>query len=863
MQCYDAKNQHIIHAMSQRRSLMNNSNISDTAARKNPVPVSLPTHLVVREARTHNLQAVSLSIPHRALVVFTGVSGSGKSSLAFDTIYSECHRMALQSVSTYARQFLHQVEKPDVTGMEGLCSAVAIDQEIVARNPRSTIGTATDAYDILRVLFAHIGTAECPECGAVIKPTQQSGGVCPRHPQAALPEFASRAFSFNLPFGVCKACSGLGTQMKVDLHLVVPDPELSLARNALHPFTLDRWANVHLDVVRALAKQLNVSPDMPWKDLPESAKSIFLDGEQINVTMKRPQNEETFTTQYEGVRRWVYRQHRDAASEAAREKMEAFMRIAPCPECGGGRLNRLQLSVRIAGLNIAEVAALSVDQSASWARVLKLSAEDKQVAAPLLPELLSRLDGICDVGLHYLTLDRAMITLSGGEVQRIKLATQLCTPLFGMLYVFDEPTTGLHPRDNEMLLSALFRLRNQGNTILVVEHDLDVIREADWIVEVGPGAGSKGGHIVYSGPASELLSGKSATLTGNYLRGEKQLALVNRRRSEQGSLCIRGASARNLKKINVTIPLGHLVTVTGVSGSGKSTLVSQVLLRALEEHLETGSTIADGCDGIDGLDMIDRVVQIDQSPIGRTPRSNAATYTGAFDAIRAVFAQTPEARKRNYKAGRFSSNVSGGRCENCAGDGVLRIPMQFLADVYVPCDQCQGSGYLAETLEIRYREKSIAEVLEMSVADALQLFHGHPKIEGPLRMLADVGLDYLHLGQPATTLSGGEAQRMKLASELHRSYSGHCLYLLDEPSRGLHAHDLNQLLGVLNRLVEQQHTVLLVEHNLDLIRCADWIIDLGPEGGEAGGFLVAEGTPEEVAATKSSYTGKALKRMMM
>lgn len=820
--------------------------------------VPIPDRLIIKGARTHNLKSVSVVLPHRSLIVFTGVSGSGKSSLAFDTIFAEGHRRSLQSVSTYARQFLGQFDKPEVDHVEGMCSAIAIDQETPARNPRSTVGTSTDAYDILRVLFSRVGIPHCPECGAQMTKGSNGTHVCAKHPSLGSPELSSRAFSFNLPFGACSACTGLGTRMDVDPALVVPNPDLSLQQGALLPFTTDRWANVHLEVIKALARQLKASAELPWKNLPQRVRTVFLDGEGIKVTMQKPGSEETFESTYQGVLRWVRRQRADAASDAARERIEAFMRDLPCDQCGGGRLNPMQLAVMIGGKNIAQVCAFPIGVCADFVRTLKLNHADTAIAEPLIGELLERLDGICSVSLDYLTLDRPVSTLSGGEAQRIRLATQIGTQLFGLLYVFDEPTTGLHPRDAEQLISSLLRLRDQGNTVLIVEHDLEVIRRAEWVVELGPGAGQHGGNIIYSGPAEGLLQNDNKSLTGAYLSGRKTIPVPFTRRVAKGYLKIKDARERNLHNLNVSIPLSCLIAITGVSGSGKSTLINQVLLKALQRRLQKRQASPGDHGSVEGMEQITKVIQIDQAPIGRTPRSNAATYTGVFDQIRSEFARTPEARKRGYKTGRFSSNVPGGRCENCTGDGTLRIPMQFLADVYVTCDACHGSGFLAETLEIRYRDRTIADVLSMSVAEALELFRGIRDIELPLRTLADVGLGFLRLGQPATTLSGGEAQRVKLATELQKKSDGHTLYLLDEPTRGLHVDDLRRLLAILNGLVDKQNTVIVIEHNVDIIRAADWIIDLGPEGGERGGHIVAEGTPEQVAANKMSYTGRYL-----
>jgi excinuclease ABC subunit A len=812
---------------------------------------------VVRGARVHNLKSVSIEIPHRQLVVFTGLSGSGKSSLAFDTIFAEGQRRSVQSLSTYARQFLGQFDKPDVDGIEGLCSAFAVDQDTTSRNPRSTVGTVTDAYDLLRLLYARIGKPHCPLCRRPMVTLPSGRLACPQHDDADPPDLAARAFSFNLPFGACPQCGGLGTHMDVDPGLVVPDPDKSLAEGALVPWTADRWAEVHAAMVRALAETLGVRTDVPWRDLPEKARRVFLEGSDIPVQARRAGQKQAFESCYQGVVHWVRRQHTEASSDGARERLESYMRQSPCPACKGGRLRPAQLAVTVGGKGIAELSALSVAACAAFLRTLELAPADQAVAGPVLAEMQDKLASVMETGLDYLTLDRAASTLSGGEAQRIRLATQIGTSLFGLLYVLDEPTAGLHPRDSERLISSLKRLRDQGNSVIVVEHSEDVIGAADWVVEMGPGAGERGGQVVFSGPLPQLLADPQS-LTGSYMSGRRTIPVPTRRRPHRANLVVRGAREHNLKGIDVPFPLGCLVAVTGVSGSGKSTLVNDVLYRSLARKLHNGYEAPGAHDRIDGLQLVDKAVYIDQSPIGRTPRSNPATYTAVFDQIRNLFARTPEARARGYRPGRFSFNVAGGRCEACAGDGTIRMEMQFLADVYVPCDTCHGARYNEETLDIRYRDHTITDVLNLSVAEARALFADIPGIERPLSTLADLGLDYLRLGQSATTLSGGEAQRLKLATELQLRSVGHTVYVLDEPTRGLHVGDVHVLLEVLNKLVDKGNTVVVIEHDLNVIKSADWVIDLGPDGGDRGGSVVAAGTPEDVAAVPASHTGRYL-----
>ena len=825
---------------------------------------ALPDWLTVRGARVHNLKSVSIEIPHRKIVVFTGLSGSGKSSLAYDTIFAEGQRRAVQSQSAYARQFLGQFEKPDVDFITGLCSAVAIDQKTASRNPRSTLGTVTDLYDLLRLLYSRIGKPHCSKCGLAMVVDAERGLACPRHPDVPPPELSPRAFSFNLPFGACPVCTGLGSRMEVDPELVVPNQERSLSEGALTPWASDRWAELHSQMLQALAAQLKISVTAPWRDLPKAAREVLLNGRDVPVDARAAGQKKAFASLYQGVMPWVRQRHAEADTNGARERLEVYMRNMACPACRGGRLTPAQLAVTVGGKNIAEVSALAVAACAEFFRRLDLKRGDSIIASPIVGEIQERLANITDVGLDYLAIDRSASSLSGGEAQRIRLATQIGTDLFGMLYVLDEPTVGLHPRDTERLIMAMKRLRDRGNTVVVVEHDHAVINAADWVVELGPRAGERGGEVQFSGPVPALLKDRKS-LTGAYLSGRKAVPLRARRRTFKPGyeLQVRGAHAHNLKGIDVTFPLGCLVAVTGVSGSGKSTLVNDILYSGLGRQLpgtaEAAAAVSGRADTIEGIEHVNKVVYIDQAPIGRTPRSNPATYTGAFDQIRKVFAATPEARARKYQPGRFSFNVAGGRCEPCAGDGIIKIPMQCLADVEIPCDTCHGARYDHETLQIRYRDRSIADVLEMSIGESLVFFAGIEAIERPLRTMADVGLDYLRLGQSATTLSGGEAQRIKLAHELQRRTAGHTVYLLDEPTRGLHADDVARLLEVLQGLVDKRNTVIVIEHDIDVIKDADWVIDLGPEGGQRGGMLVVQGAPEDVAAVSASHTGRYLR----
>ena len=945
--------------------------------------------LVVRGAREHNLKDVSLDLPRDAMIVFTGLSGSGKSSLAFDTIFAEGQRRYVESLSAYARQFLGQMDKPDVDFIDGLSPAVSIDQKAASRNPRSTVGTITEVYDYLRLLYARVGKPHCPLCGRpiarqtpqqivdrvleldegprfqvlapvvrgrkgeygeLLKELQTKGysrarvdGTIIRLDEAtssALPalkkyekhdieviidrlavkdtarrrltdsvetalglaggvvildfvdlpdtdphrermysehlaclyddlsfdELEPRSFSFNSPWGACPDCTGLGTRMEVDPELIVPDPAKSLDEGAIAP-----WAGGHISdyfdrLIEALAETIGFRMDTPWHKLPAKAQKALLNGyeAQVHVRYKnRYGRERSYYTNFEGAIPYVERRYAEAESDSSREKFAGFMGEVPCPSCKGARLKPVSLAVTVDSKSIADLCAQSIGELAKNLLSLDLSERDMQIARLILKEVNARLGFLLDVGLDYLTLDRASATLAGGEAQRIRLATQIGSGLVGVLYVLDEPSIGLHQRDNHRLLETLLRLRDLGNTLIVVEHDEDTIRAADWVVDIGPGAGEHGGHVVVAGTVDELLASEKS-LTGAYLSGRRQLAVPKtRRKPDKGrELVVKGATEHNLKNIEVTFPLGCFVAVTGVSGSGKSTLINDILYRALAKELHLARTVPGKHTRVTGMQQLDKVVHVDQGPIGRTPRSNPATYTGVFDHIRKLFAATTEAKIRGYQPGRFSFNVKGGRCEACSGDGTIKIEMQFLPDVYVPCEVCHGARYNTDTLQVHYKGKSIAEVLDMPIEEAAVFFEAVPAIHRHLKTLVDVGLGYVRLGQPATTLSGGEAQRVKLSSELQRRSTGRTIYVLDEPTTGLHFEDIRKLLGVLTKLVQGGNTVIVIEHNLDVIKSADWIIDMGPEGGSGGGTVVATGTPEQVAANEKSYTGQFLKPLL-
>ncbi len=939
--------------------------------------------LVVRGAREHNLKDVSLELPRDALIVFTGLSGSGKSSLAFDTIFAEGQRRYVESLSAYARQFLGQMDKPDVDFIEGLSPAVSIDQKSTSRNPRSTVGTITEVYDYLRLLYARIGKPHCPECGDPISrqaPQQivdqvlelpaktkfqvlaplvrerkgeygelfrqlQTQGfsrvrvdgvvyaledvprlkkqekhtvevvvdrltvnpesrrrltdsvetalgmghgyvvldfvdkdesdpdreriysehlACPRD-GLSFEELEPRSFSFNSPFGACPECSGLGTQREVDEELVVPDPDLSLADGAISPWSRGTVSGYFSRLLEAIAEELEVDVDTPWRKLPAKARKTILNGYpgQIHVQYRnRYGRRRSYYTEYEGVVPYVKRRHAEAETDASRERFEGYMREVPCLACSGSRLKPLSLAVTIADRSIADVAALPIGEAADVLRELTLSERDAAIASRVLKEVNERLQFLVDVGLHYLSLDRAAGTLAGGEAQRIRLATQIGSGLVGVLYVLDEPSIGLHQRDNHRLIETLIRLRDLGNTLIVVEHDEDTIRVADWVVDIGPGAGEHGGQIVVNGPVEELLASPDS-MTGQYLSGRRSIAVpAVRRPRDRGWVTVTGAREHNLKNVTATFPLGNFVCVTGVSGSGKSTLVNDILYAVLARDLNGARVVPGKHTSVKGIDEIDKVVHVDQSPIGRTPRSNPATYTGVFDHIRKLFAATPEAKVRGYQPGRFSFNVKGGRCESCSGDGTIKIEMNFLPDVYVPCEVCHGARYNRETLEVHYKGKTIAEVLDMPIEEALDFFAAVPAIARHLATLVDVGLGYVRMGQSAPTLSGGEAQRVKLASELQKRSTGRTVYVLDEPTTGLHFEDIRKLLDVLQSLVDKGNTVIVIEHNLDVVKSADYVIDLGPEGGSGGGTIVATGTPEEVAEVAESHTGAFLRPLL-
>ncbi len=940
--------------------------------------------LIVRGAREHNLKDVSLDLPRDALIVFTGLSGSGKSSLAFDTIFAEGQRRYVESLSAYARQFLGQMDKPDVDFIEGLSPAVSIDQKSTNRNPRSTVGTITEVYDYLRLLWARAGRPHCPTCGEPIgrqtpqqivdkllelpegtrfqvlapvvrdrkgeyadlfrelqskgfararvdgetvslsEPPQLekklkhtidvvvdrlvaktsarrrltdsvetalalAGGLltvdlvdepagspdaerrfsekmaCPNEHQLSSFEIEPRTFSFNNPYGACSECTGIGTRLEVDPELVVPDEDLTLAEGAIAPWSTGS-ADYFLRLVRALGEDLGFTVDTPWRALPKRARDALLHGQNHKVHVRfrnRYGRERSYSTGFEGAIAFVQRRHGETESDWSRERYEGYMRQVPCPACQGARLKPESLAVLVGGRSISQFCALPIREAAAVLGEVDFTARERQIAERVLKEVHARLGFLLDVGLDYLSLDRAAGTLSGGEAQRIRLATQIGSGLVGVLYVLDEPSIGLHQRDNRRLIDTLTRLRDLGNTLIVVEHDEDTIRACNWAVDIGPGAGEHGGQIVHSGPVAELLAHPDS-LTGAYLSGRKEIALplVRRPVDSARQVTVRGAREHNLAGIDVSFPLGCFVAVTGVSGSGKSTLVNDILYTVLANKLNGARQVPGRHKTVTGLEHLDKVVHVDQSPIGRTPRSNPATYTGVFDSIRKLFAATTEAKIRGYQPGRFSFNVKGGRCESCSGDGTIKIEMNFLPDVYVPCEVCHGARYNRETLEVHFKGKTIADVLDMPIEEAAEFFAAVPAIARHMTTLVQVGLGYVRLGQPAPTLSGGEAQRVKLAGELQKRSTGRTVYVLDEPTTGLHFEDIRKLLGVLQGLVDKGNTVIVIEHNLDVIKSADWIVDLGPEGGSGGGRVVAAGTPDQVAGNPGSHTGAFLTRVL-
>ena len=935
--------------------------------------------LIIRGAREHNLKGVDLDLPRDTMIVFTGLSGSGKSSLAFDTIFAEGQRRYVESLSSYARQFLGQMDKPDVELIEGLSPAVSIDQKSTSRNPRSTVGTVTEIYDYLRLLYARAGVQHCPVCDAVISsqtpqqivdqvralpegtrfqvlapvvrgrkgeyselfgelrgrgfnrvrvdgaaerldnpPTLNKrlkhdievivdrlvvrDGIrqrltdsvetalslaeglviieqvdlpeddpdrerrysekraCPNEHPLALDEMEPRTFSFNAPYGACPACTGIGTRLEVDPELVVPDEELTLAEGAVAPWSSHQ--KYFTRQLEALGKELSFDVDTPWRALPARAREAILRGKdyEVKVTYRnRWGRERIYSTGFEGVLDYVMRKHDETESDWSRERYQAYMREIPCPVCAGARLKPEVLAVRVGELSIAQLCELPINEARDFLADLNLTGQAAQIAGSVLTEINARLGFLVDVGLDYLSLARGAATLSGGEAQRIRLATQIGSGLVGVLYVLDEPSIGLHQRDNTRLIETLQRLRDLGNTLIVVEHDEDTIRSADWIVDIGPGAGELGGEVVYSGDVAGL-TGAEGSITGDYLARRRQIEIpaTRRKRDKNREVTVVGARENNLKDVTVSFPLGVLTAVTGVSGSGKSSLVNSILYQVLANRLNRARGVPGRHKTVRGVEHLDKVVHVDQSPIGRTPRSNPATYTGVWDHIRKIFAAVPESKVRGYGPGRFSFNVKGGRCESCKGDGTLKIEMNFLPDVYVPCEVCHGARYNRETLEIRYKDKTVADVLDMTIHQAADFFSASSVISRHLNTLVEVGLGYVRLGQSATTLSGGEAQRVKLATELQRRSTGRTIYVLDEPTTGLHFEDIRKLLGVLQGLVDKGNSVVVIEHNLDVIANADWVIDMGPEGGKGGGTVVVAGAPEKVAATESSYTGQFL-----
>ena len=940
--------------------------------------------IIIKGAREHNLKNIDLEIPRDKLVVFTGLSGSGKSSLAFDTLYAEGQRRYVESLSSYARQFLGQMEKPDVDNIEGLSPAISIDQKTTSKNPRSTVGTVTEIYDYLRLLYAHIGIPHCPVCGReIVKQTvdqivdrilengegdrvlimspiirakkgehikllekarkdgyvrvridgeiydlseeiklertkkhtietvidrlqlkdgiakrlsdsvetalKLSGGIvtisvvggqeytfsenyaCPDH-DVSMPELAPRMFSFNSPFGACPTCTGLGIFMKINPLLLVPDESKSLAEGCIRAsgWGTTGWGakeegTIALMYYKGLAEHYGFDINTPYRDLSPEVKDIIMygtNGKKVTFTRNSAWSGGTFSVPFEGVVNNLERRYKETSSDFSRSEIESLMTESPCPDCGGARLKNDILSVTVGNLNIKELCDLQVVDCLKFFDNLTLDNRSQSIAAPIIKEVKSRLSFLVSVGLDYLTLSRSSGTLSGGESQRIRLATQIGSSLMGVLYILDEPSIGLHQRDNEKLLRTLQQLRDLGNTVIVVEHDEDTMRASDYIVDIGPGAGVHGGEVVCAGTPDEIQKCQKS-ITGDYLSGRKKIEVPITRRSGNGKeIKILGATENNLKNIDVTLPLGKMIAITGVSGSGKSSLINSVLYQRLACELNGAKRIWGKHKGIEGLEHLDKVIEISQSPIGRTPRSNPATYTGVFNDIRELFAATKDAKMKGYSAGRFSFNVKGGRCEACEGDGIIKIEMHFLPDIYVPCDVCKGSRYNRETLEVKYRDKSIFDVLEMTVEEGMYFFESHPKIYRKLKTLYDVGLGYVKLGQPATTLSGGEAQRVKLATELAKRPTGRTMYILDEPTTGLHTADVHRLINVFNRLVDAGNSMIIIEHNLDVIKSVDYIVDLGPEGGDRGGNIVVSGTPEEVAKCEKSYTGQFLKKLL-
>ncbi|MDO4577308.1 MAG: excinuclease ABC subunit UvrA [Clostridium perfringens] len=935
--------------------------------------------IIVKGAKVHNLKNVSLEIPRDKLIVFTGLSGSGKSSLAFDTIYAEGQRRYVESLSSYARQFLGQMDKPDVESIEGLSPAISIDQKTTSRNPRSTVGTVTEIYDYLRLLYARVGVPHCPKCGKEI--TQQSvdqivdqimelperskimilapiirgrkgthekvlenikkqgfvraridgeiydltedeikleknikhnieavvdriivkDGIEGRLTDSietslkmaeglvlvniigeedrlysehfacadcgiSIDELAPRMFSFNSPFGKCERCDGLGTLMEIDEDLVVPNKDLSIRGGAISTWGDSRMKEESWTycVLKALMEKYNFDLDTPYKDLPKKVQEVLMYGEpeKLKVTYTKENVTAVYNHSFEGEINNLRRRYMETNSDTMKAEIEKYMSDNPCPKCKGARLKPEALAVTVGGKNIFEFTSMAIREELDFINSIDFSEKDKIISSQIIKEIQSRLSFLINVGLDYLDLARKAGTLSGGEAQRIRLATQIGSQLMGVLYILDEPSIGLHQRDNDRLISTLKQLRDVGNTLIVVEHDEDTMREADYIVDIGPGAGEHGGEIVASGTLDEIM-GNENSLTGKYLTGAKKVELPEERRKGNGNfITVKGAKENNLKNVTAKFPLGTLTMVTGVSGSGKSTLVNEILYKGLNKIVNKAKDLPGKFKEITGYENIDKIIDIDQSPIGRTPRSNPATYTGTFDIIRELFSQTQEAKMRGYKPGRFSFNVKGGRCEACSGDGIIKIEMQFLSDVYVPCEVCKGKRYNRETLEVKYKGKNIADVLNMTVEEALEFFENIPRIKNKLQTLMDVGLGYIRLGQPSTQLSGGEAQRIKLAYELSKRSTGKTLYILDEPTTGLHIHDVNRLVKILQRLVDGGNTVIVIEHNLDMIKCADYIVDLGPEGGDKGGTIIATGTPEKIAEAKESYTGKYLKKYL-